>query len=861
MTTINKIAQWSKDKPIWWQHSLRLTLMHGKLDSEDLNEILKIAKMEHGLEKKNDNYPYCSSDLDFTGYFPEQHKVFLHSISDIQGVALLAENQTLEFSNENLIIIYGENGTGKSSYTNILKHCCLTRGDQPEIIGNAFNKNNPIPQAKISVICNEKKIQYFWNPEKPSIDILKSIRVFDSLSAHHYINKEDELGFKPIGLNLLSELSKAVNHVKLNMEEDNMANNGLINLPELTSCSVTAEFITKLSANTNEDDINLHIASVEELQRIEPLKKEIIQSKSQTVKIKKEELQQNIRILTPLKKICEDILNLLSDEAFENLKKQYVDKIKKETFAENMRQQTLKGLPLESIGGLNWLSLWQEAKNFIVKETKKKIFPLKKEEYCPLCLQEIDERSEKRMANLDKYLNAQAAKEAKKAKDLFDQNINELSNISLSLNSYEAALNLLNLHQDNLDKKFKKLFSKLEERKKLFSTSNLPEKIEKLDLKCIDELKYIFTNIEMQIESLYSDEDLLKLINKKELELSHLEDKKYVQENKENIISNIRRYKRIRMQDKILSECNTKSISDISSTINQSNVVQPLMDAFKNELSEFGFNRFNVEVDSRNKRGNQQFKISISNSKISTVAKIASEGEQRCIAIACFLAEMKADSRKSAVIFDDPVNSLSHGWSKRVAKRLVDESKERQVIIFTHSLTFCKLLLESAESKDIKHSNFTFERSFRDAGIIRCHAPWPALTTGGRIKALRKKLENIKKRSKNNTINQIHNECYNFYGYLRESWERLVEEKLLNKVVTRFERGIQTNRLSKLTDICQDDIDKINKAMKKCSTYLRGHDSATAIGEPYISIEEMEQDLNTIYNFSQELQNSPRCRS
>ena len=46
-------------------------------------------------------------------------------------------------------------------------------------------------------------------------------------------------------------------------------------------------------------------------------------------------------------------------------------------------------------------------------------------------------------------------------------------------------------------------------------------------------------------------------------------------------------------------------------------------------------------------------------------------GEQRCISIACFLAEMQADKRKSAVIFDDPVNSLSHQWSQRVAKRIV----------------------------------------------------------------------------------------------------------------------------------------------------------------------------------------------
>ncbi|WP_254922072.1 AAA family ATPase [Citrobacter braakii] len=182
---------------------------------------------------------------------------------------------------------------------------------------------------------------------------------------------------------------------------------------------------------------------------------------------------------------------------------------------------------------------------------------------------------------------------------------------------------------------------------------------------------------------------------------------KYVLENIENIKSNIRRYKTIKNLEKLKSQCGTKSISTLSSKIYHDGVVEPLISAFNNELKSFGFDRFKIKVDSRNKSGVQQFKLSLADEDNNIVGAldVTSEGEQRCIAIASFLAEMIADSRKSAIIFDDPVNSLSHEWSSRVANRLVQESKNRQVIVLTHNIVFYKLLLEVAEKIEAQHSS------------------------------------------------------------------------------------------------------------------------------------------------------------
>ncbi|MFW0853174.1 AAA family ATPase [Morganella morganii] len=866
MSPIDMIASWAQSKPVWWKHALKLALTNGTLDKSDLSDVLKIALTEHGLVEPSERFNESANSLDFTGYTTEQYEVSIKSLCDVKGVGLLAENQTITFPDDGLFIIYGDNGSGKSSYASILKNVCLTRGIPPQVIGNIFarNSSSPSPQAKISVSYNKQNETYLWSKDTPSIETLKSIRVFDSASATHYVNKEDELGFKPVGLNLLNELVRAVNSVNAYVDENTMPGNGLVKLAELSSSSITAKFVNSLSAATNESEISKHTITAENLQRIEPLTIEIFKYKSQTAESIRNSLQQNKLILAPLSIHLDNTLKLLDDKAIIIYKELKSEKDRTEKLSEELRKVILDDLPLEGIAGLSWQNLWQAAKQFIEQESNKNSFPLIRGEHCPLCLQEIGEESENRMTKLNEYLSNEAEKNAKLAKNNFDKATTLIQSTSLNLSPYQAAITLLNKQHALFGDELTSLYKKLEERKKIIlNNEDTPLPIIKNDSS--DKLKNIIIEIDSEIKKISSDQELLALITKKEEDLSHLLDMKYVSENIENIKSNIRRYKVIKSLEKIKSQCKTTSISTLSSKIYHSGVVEPLISAFNNELKFFGFDRFKIKVDSRNKSGAQQFKLSLADEDNNVVGAldVTSEGEQRCIAIASFLAEMIADSRKSAVIFDDPVNSLSHEWSSRVANRLVQESKNRQVIVLTHNIVFYKLLLEVAEKIEAQHSSIALERSRKFAGLVKESPPWEGMTTNSRCKTLKVKLQELKKLESNDdtTTTELRHKSLQFYGYLREAWERLVEEKLLNKVVTRFERGISTQRLSRLIDICQDDIDKVNDAMSKCSTYFRGHDSAPAVADPYPTITEIEQDLEAINSFLAELEAKPRKRN
>lgn len=865
MTPIEKIANWSKNKPVWWRHSLRLALNNGTLEQDDFNEIFKLACMEHGLLEKNAHFSECEKPIDFTGYAAELHEVSLKSIYDVKGVGILAENQKLNFSNNGLFIVYGDNGAGKSSYASILKNACLTRGDSPAIIGNVFSKLNLPPQAKLAVSCNGVDEIHSWNQQVSSIESLKSIRIFDSSSASHYVNKEDALGFKPVGLNLLTELVRAIGSVNAFINEDTMPGNGLTTLMKLQSGSVTASFANNLSANTFEGDVDNHIATEADLQRIESLRREINQYKSQTAETIKSALEQNKRPLSPLKSFCDSSIKLLGNNAVLELTKLQAEQERTQHVSEELRKATLQNLPLDTVAGLSWQNLWKAAKNFIEQETRKQNFPMQKGEPCPLCLQEIGLESESRLAALAQYLSDETAQSAKIAKYNVDNALKLLSSHSLELTPYIAAIEFLNDKHPPLGDDVKMMFALLAERKGNMLLGNVEDTHAALNTECVNQLNKIIEGLDQSILSVNSDADFLLLIKREEMELARLEDMKYVLDNKSNIISNIRRLKIIKKFENLQSQCGTTSISTLSSQISRSGVVEPLISAFSEELRNFGFERFKVKVDTRNRSGEQQFKLSLADEDDVTIATlgVASEGEQRCIAIASFLAEMKADARKSAVIFDDPVNSLSHEWSSRVARRLALESKNRQVIVLTHNIVFYKLLLEVAEEINAECSCIALERSRKLAGLVRESAPWEAMTTRSRYKELKVKLQELKRLDKRDetTVAEFRLASCQFYGFLREAWERLVEEKLLNKVVTRFERGISTQRLARLKDINQDDLDKIDRGMSKCSTYFRGHDSAPAVGDPYPMIAEIEQDLDAINIFLTELESPSRKRN
>tara|TARA_R110001592_G_scaffold313943_1_gene589491 strand:+ start:516 stop:3101 length:2586 start_codon:yes stop_codon:yes gene_type:complete len=856
MLPIEKIVGWMKDKPAWWRHSVKLSLSEGALSNKHLDEIYDVALVEHDIIVDEEISKLLEGSIDTTGLSDEINEVTLDKIDSVVNVGALAGDQTLSFSKHGMTIIYGDNGAGKSSYARIIKHACLSRGGVPEILGNVFEKLGQPSSANISINVNGDTVSNEWSLSFKSNSNLKSIRVFDSQAADHFVTKEDELGYKPSGLHVLEDLAEAVDYVSQRVTEEIMPGNGFVGLPAFQDTK-TGRFVSQISRKTALSEVELYSATDDEIETIELLRKEIDFYRSKSPEQIRKELSSQLRQLTPLKDFIAKTISVVSDEVLSDLKENEKNFLQKKKIADDLKDKTFSGLPIRDIGGDDWRLMWDSAERYITSLDQGNSFPPQENELCPLCLQDVGKFSSEKMADFVEFLASDAVKIASDSKSRLDSKKKVIRNYRFDLAPYTSAITLADELVDGLRIQFLKLFEDLESKKDLFCAEVLPEKVTPSETEVLDKINYLVSNIEASIASISEDDDSDKIKNRKESDLQELVDKKLFRDNITAIISNIERYKLIAKYENLQEQCKSRPITEKNSEICKQEVVLPLVEAFNSELDRFGFSRFKVSPKTRGKSGAQLMKLEILDGQEPLVSKVASEGEQRCISIACFLAEMKADRRKSAVIFDDPVNSLSHQWSYRVAKRLVEESKDRQVVVLTHDIVFYKLLLEEIENVDGSSLNeICLERSRKRAGIVRSTPPWDALTTSKRVKQLQAKVRDLRKIDENGTEREFREASYAFYGYLREAWERMVEEKLLNQVVTRFGRAVQTNRLRRLIDdISQSDFDRVEQGMSRCSTYFRGHDSAPAVGDPYPTMQEIEDDLAGLSGFNDELQN------
>ncbi|MCC6995171.1 MAG: AAA family ATPase [Deltaproteobacteria bacterium] len=300
--------------------------------------------------------------------------------------------------------------------------------------------------------------------------------------------------------------------------------------------------------------------------------------------------------------------------------------------------------------------------------------------------------------------------------------------------------------------------------------------------------------------------------------------------------------------EQAIRDTDTRAATKLSTDLTKKYVTDALTAAFDDELKRLGFTTLELELRPAGaQRGVLYHQVFLKHSTKAQLPKVVSEGESRCIALAAFLAEVRGGSHASAIVFDDPVSSLDHRWRSNVSRRLVEESKTRQVIVFTHEMVFLAALVQEAERQEVPYSPHTISRgSDLMSGHVEHGLPWHGLTTGKRISALKQELQRVEKIHREQGAKAYDPVATRMYADLRRTWERAVEEVLLNEVVLRFRQGIETSRLKKLGDITADDLKAVEAGMTRCSKWEGGHDQALAVNEPLPAPAELKADLEQL---------------
>jgi ABC-type dipeptide/oligopeptide/nickel transport system ATPase subunit len=294
----------------------------------------------------------------------------------------------------------------------------------------------------------------------------------------------------------------------------------------------------------------------------------------------------------------------------------------------------------------------------------------------------------------------------------------------------------------------------------------------------------------------------------------------------------------------------TGPITRKSSDLTRTYVTRLVRDQFAQESESLRLRRITLD-DKGGVKGQLRHRPSLLGAVSQVpVTKVLSEGEQSALGLAGFFTEATFDDTKSAIVLDDPVTSLDHVRRSLVAKRLVELAGERQIVVFTHEVTFVGDLVRHAAEAHVPITERSIQRSGNDQpGMSTNKLPWKAKDVAARIDELGKLLAEIRRERTGWDQDTYEEHCSGWAGKLSEAWERTVNLEIVNEVVDRGTSQVRPMKFRIFAAITDKDNEEFQASYGRCSEWARRHDKDPAVNFVAPEPEDMEAELSTFHEW------------
>lgn len=628
-------------------------------------------------------------------------EIYLTSLEHIQGVNALKQNQTIKFHND-ITILYGLNGAGKSSYFKVLNE--IVGGNQKKVILSNIYLNPP-QTIDVNISFQEKTGQSqtkHWSGNSRSLDSLNKCKVFDSsyLNGLLETRKADSTLIHPLGLNLFSYLVVIIDEFKAKLK--NEADGKSLEKPKLElkllSDEIKSFFETHNITNAIKNKIeDLYDFSDENLKKLEDTRGEL-QGFTQINITDRIDLKNIDKTdIDSIKKHIVDTNEKLSS-FYTNTQTQLKVLAENNTANELAKKQFKILSDIPNCANNDW-------KEFIKSGEKYKSRVDDNHKICIYCRQPLqDENATKLISAYGNFLKDKSEKELNNSLDRIKDLTNNISTLSTKLSIKENIKDILKKHTfeptllEVINTTVENFSLKKEEILKKIKELNISLEIEFQNISNITvSLNSISKAIQTEIDTLNA-ENIIKAteIDKLKQSLEQLQENESISKQKENI----KKWLDIDGDEGIIREksdkINTANITKLSKIAHNELLTKTLKQNFTDELKFLGYKNLNLKIENAGGgKGTSSTKLTLS--KKNDIQVILSEGEQKAVALALFIAEVKIQKNKNPIILDDPVNSLDHKIAGKFSQRLL--KLENQVILFNHN----RLFLDSFETSKENH--------------------------------------------------------------------------------------------------------------------------------------------------------------
>lgn len=888
----------------WQQDALRRHTLSRTLPNEAIVELMNIAyekalSREFALEEDEGEKAIFQNPeviplapIHVPSSSAAAEPVTLKNIQHIQGVNRLLSGTDITLKPKGLNIIFGLNGVGKSGYTRILKSCCHSKFRE-DIIGNVFDAAKVDPRAKIVYRVGDSEASHEWNPSEESDNSdLSRVAVYDSKTASVHVGKNPtELSFTPIGLELFTGLIGTYDAIAAETRNKiaSIRSNSVPSIvAEAKSPTVraalgrlgqaggytTTEVVSKLSKEESEQLVSL------------PAEIADMQTNSQTARANQARLQANSHRIqgTRIKTLSETI----SPEQVTALRTIWnrLREIKAEQAVSVKHDFTT-----DAVSGVlspHWQTMWEAVQAYAKSEgNPEQNYPAEDSQYCLLCHQTLSPEAHARLQRFSDAmavdLEAEQIRITKQASQivmsiraaaspemiddslltvLAEDHATDIAQFRADLKSIRALLEPFPDGEGNAEF-ITILTSPFIEGSQVAQGSNTPVSGFTVATSLGQTVEFFLklaTGFDNKLAEINGESADGTVLAEKQARLLELQERSKVAEFLEGLKAHHNRLIHIHALELVVTQCGTRPLSEKSRLMTQQYIQRVAVDFTENLRLLEGLDKevtadeFRLKVNlvpSTVRKGvhHVAFQVRGASDPRQIAEGVFSEGEFRAISLAAFLADVSSSDDGSAIIFDDPMNSLDHDWQSRVAIRLVEEARHRQVIIFTHSSAFVgalwhegilrdrsrQYLANEANIINVDHTFLEIVRQGNDTGVQVAGTGTPA----NGYKQILAMLENeiVKQARKHHSGDEAdpsayQRDCETFGNNLRKAWEYAVEEIILDDVVARYKPSVSTQKLRSLLALTHQDVAMVEAGMDEGSFFVHSTGSGKAVSPP-----------------------------
>jgi len=792
---------------------LKLLLAEKKLSAEQFEPVPQLE------EKELDTAPLDPVKLD--------------SLKIGDGINALKAGAQIDFA-PGVTVIFGENGSGKSGFVRVLKRAAGLRTAE-DILHNVRTGQKPSPSATFEVTIGSASRSITWSNDF-GVPPMNRVSIFDTRGARLHVEDDLTYVYTPGELTLFPLIQNVIERVRTQFEATISSRgpgpNMLVASFERSS-SMYATMET-LGAATDLEEIRSFAVVPDNVEiAIESLKVEVDALKSMNIQNELKRARDRAGIVTGLRDAFSVAIS------FETTK--YDDLVRIRADAEeahdNAGAKAFDGLGIPGILGPEWRQFVQAAEEYL-QETTNASYPAA-DDTCAYCQQPLTAKAIDLIKKYRAFSNDQVKQALDAAEVALAEYIGPFVDVDLEGlgKRLETEINggpdVLSAVRDALA-----VLSSMQLAVSGHKPVAWPNKDQSLTsaVAVVHGEESRLTGLVAGLQSSVAERQTA--LKAKQVELAELQAKKTAKA----LLPQI---------EKRVADAKWVGRANIVKN-NLSGVLRTLTEAAKNASEELLNNDFarrfeaeckrlrapNVTLNFPGRQGQVTRRKLVSSYKPS---QVLSEGEQKALALADFMAEVTAVPSSSPVVFDDPITSMDYRRIHEVCDRILDLASDHQVIIFTHNIWFAAELLGKANKKTLKYYDIALEGA--EAGIVTA-GTHPRVDTVAQVMAAVRQLIDAAEKQTGEIRAAI---VEKGYERLRNLAEIVVEQELFKGVVQRYAPNVMMTKLEKVnSDKLTDSVAVIAPIFEKCCRYIASHSQPIETQGIRPTLDELKVDFKAV---------------